>query len=1178
MADFLQSGTPSADWLRSVTDRLNQDAGAAQQGTISPPRPRTTTEVFRDMVMGNVQEGETAIGRALGENYQGHDTRQPAADMPLIRFETLTQKPGAARAVAKMGTAMTTAPALVSLPILNAAFNTAIGKLASAGLGVDLLHRAYQQIPEFKKAVDAGDAGRAKEILTTAGIDAVAGAASVVAPALGARLPSISRFRASEETAGALARAEQRAAAATTPLEREAAGIQIKSLSDKAGQLEAPSSAPAAIAAGLRTAPPPTSDPSWRNLLASEEGTMKIPAPADIRSWWQKNEARWLDEFAPIRDLESLGTVPKTESAYQAARLFAGNFGKVVAKERELRRILRPVAADNLVPELDNFLGLERHKELFARPDLAGMYQAPQGLTAQQVDAGLADMRSRLTPDQMAKVERAAQQTRMWSDNTLREYADAGLISQDAHQAILDANHSYAPMQRMAYLADDLDKLPVGGRTFNVNSQPNVKAIKGSEKDVLPATEGFLRNAYRMTTLAERNKVNSRLAAMSEQPEFSGVIRRLQGKAAPGSGEGIIHTFVDGEKQAYAVPKPVADAVSGMNTRDVDTLTGWVAATNRLLVEGSTRFYPPFILKNVWRDFQTATLRGGELKELTGSGFTPIDWLKGFASAIKRDDYFDAYLRSGASFSGFFERQKNVNASLARITEPEWKRVARRLTPWEMMRVAAETSELAPRLGFFRKATDAGLPLEDAGMLTRDATVDFARMGSSMKKLNMWIPFLNARVQGTLATGSAIKNNPGRAAAVVTATIGIPAVSTYVHNVTNFPQVWADISDRDKDTNFIYINSDRKDKDGNYPDVVKIPKGDIGRYTANPLENFLEWYRGADPKGFGQAVAGLASDVSPVEFARDGKLSWQAAASSVLPPIAKSAIVEPLANENLYTGRKIETEAMQQSWPGERYTLQTPPWVVKTGQALGVSPRMLQNSITTQFGGTGRLAAGDVPRDKSALEERTGLGPAARAFTGAHGGAIEQRQFNRAEPIVRDVATEELVRKRNSERIFLDMLDNPTQRREIMTKNANAFIKDGTIDKAMVEDLKRDVVAGAKGMTDFERYIEAKPVESRARVIVQEMDLLPDNQTRGRFLQRFAQVGIVNDDVATKILEAYQKRGYGPGVSAGRTNGQESDPIAAAMKKAFGAAPPTTQPVAPDQVGEAMKRAFGVKQ
>lgn len=1073
--------------------------------TFAAPRPRSALEVMRDVVIGNPQAGETAIGRALGNRYEKAGEQTPSPDLPLVRFETLTPEPGVGSAVAKTATSFTTAPALIAAPMIGAGVSagllkTAVGRLASAGIGADMIYRAYEKIPEFKKAVDSGDDGKAREILATGVIDAAVGATALGTSVAGVRIPSIVGTRERNQVAQTLSRAEARAASAATPMEREAAAIQMEQLSGKLNRLE-------------KTAPDPVV------TLTSEAGVLRLPDPT---AWWEKQETKWIDQFTPLRNMEKAGTLAPGESAYEAARLFAGHFGKVVAKERELRRILRPVASEKLMPELDSFLELERHQELFNRADIGSTYQAVGGRTAAQIDAQLNALRTSLGPQKLAQVERAARQTRMWADNTLREFHESGLIGREAYEAIVENNQRYSPLQRMAYLADEIDKLPTGSRTFNVRKQGIVYQVKGSTEDVLPASEAFLRNAYRMTTLAERNKVTSRIGALAERPEFSSVVRQLRGSMEPGPGEGRITAFRDGVKESFAVPKPVADAVSGMNVRDVDTLGKWIAGTNRAMIEGSTRFYLPFIAKNIWRDFQTATLRSGELK---GIGFTPLDWMKGLSSAITRDKYYDAYLRSGAAFSGFFERQASVKASLKRITEPEWKRIGRRLAPWEVMRVLAETSELSPRVGYLRKALNQDFPLEQVGMMTRNATVDFARMGTSMKTLNMWIPFINARLQGTLATGGAIKSNPVRSAAVLTSIMGIPQVATYVHNVTQFPEVWNDIRDSVKYNNFLYIAGDKKDKDGNYPQVFMLPKGDIGRYFGNPLENFMEWYRGEDPKGFAEMSTQLLSDVSPIEFAKKGKLSWQAMVSSVAPPVAKS-IIEPIANENLYTGRKIETLAMQGVDPKERYTINTPKWIVKAAQVLpdflGISPMVLQNFVQTQFGGVGRLASADVGPESNALLERTGIGPAGRAFVGALGGGVDEDRFSRKSKIEREINTDKFKRDRLAQQIYVDTMElAPEKRLQYLSQK----IKGGELDAPTMERFIDHVQTGAKGMTPYERSLYYGPLDVRARVMVEEIDLLPDVTKRLGFFKRLTDVGVVNDDVAEKMAEIYLKRG-----------------------------------------------------
>jgi hypothetical protein len=917
------------------------------------------------------------------------------------------------------------------------------------------------------------------------------------------------------------------------------------------------------IAASRKTAPPPQA-PDGMPALSPEAGSLRLP-PLNLKSV----ETDWIDQFSPIRDFEKMAATPKEDKAYTAARQFAAHSVKIASAMGDARRILYPIAKKGLKPELDKALMLETVKEDFAnKPN----YKAPGGLTAEQVDAELAAQRAQLGPEKMAQVDLAARQMRMYGRNFLQIYHDAGLISDEALAAMDKGRQLYAPLQRLAFFPEDADKLPVGGRSFNVGKQSVVYGREGSTKEVLPPTEGFLRNAVKMITLAEKNKVTLRLASYIDDPVLKDVIRPLGKNEKPEPGEGLVTAFVDGTKTAYAVPKPLADSVSGLNVSDIDKLSSWVKQTSRSMVLGSTRFNPPFLIGNTLRSYQAATLRAAELAPYGATPFTPWDWLKGFSQTVTGGPYYDAYMQSGAGFSGFFERQANIPKTMARVIEPQWQRVVRNLMPWEAMRIAAQTVELAPRVGYLQKALEAGVPLETAGMMTRDAGVDYSRMGAKMKEVNMWVPFINTRLQGALTVSGAVKNYPVKSALALTAIVGLPGLFSYVHNTTQYPQVWQDISQREKDNNFLVILGDDKDKDGNYTKVFKIPKENVGRFFWNPIEDFLEWHRSTNPQSFRDFAEGVlmdrTSDASPVRFADRGSFSWPALTES-LPPILKGGIIEPIANRNMFTGRQIATEEQLKGSPKKRYTSDTPRWVVKGTQALPsflhVSPVMAQNFMETTLGGAGRLIAGDVPRGKDEVAERTAWGPVKRVLMGARGGGEDQRRIQEARPIAQAAADVNLERDRTSEQIYLDMMEAPAEKRfEFLQSQVSA----GKLDYPTFEKLYSEMRVGVKGRTSYEKYIHSLSTEAKAAVLADALNYLPDGPSRVRLLQRFADIGDLSVELAKQTVDTYER------MSAGRTPPSQ-DPIGDVMDRIYGVPHELAKP--PDPLGDAMDKIYGVK-
>ncbi|MDP1614615.1 MAG: LPD38 domain-containing protein, partial [Methylococcales bacterium] len=96
------------------------------------------------------------------------------------------------------------------------------------------------------------------------------------------------------------------------------------------------------------------------------------------------------------------------------------------------------------------------------------------------------------------------------------------------------------------------------------------------------------------------------------------------------------------------------------------------------------------------------------------------------------------------------------------------------------------------------------------------------------------------------------------------------------------------------------------------------------------------------------------NDLSPVEFAREGKLSASKAAGGLLPPIVKG-VAEDWANLSMYRGTEIVPYYMGKTQPPElQYKENTPESYKWLGKKLNVSPLRLQNFASNVLAGYGR--------------------------------------------------------------------------------------------------------------------------------------------------------------------------------------------------------------------------------
>jgi len=215
---------------------------------------------------------------------------------------------------------------------------------------------------------------------------------------------------------------------------------------------------------------------------------------------WGKFYSSVVDRLDPLRrateDIAGEKNTPAVENPYKLMRLVAGvqgkaeqfiNYGAFDFNTHEnigpsLKEIVSPFKDD-----LDGFrayMASRRAVELEGRGIESGM---PADAARQVVAAG------------GAKYEDSFQKLQDYQNATTKYLKDAGVLSDEAYAAMKDANKAYVPFNRVM---DDSQGFGVGSRVRNP-----IKAIKGSERDIIDPLETIVRNTYAYMNIAERNNV-----------------------------------------------------------------------------------------------------------------------------------------------------------------------------------------------------------------------------------------------------------------------------------------------------------------------------------------------------------------------------------------------------------------------------------------------------------------------------------------------------------------------------------------------------------------------------------------------------------------------------------------------------------------------------------------------
>lgn len=904
--------------------------------------------------------------------------------------------------------------------------------------------------------------------------------------------------------------------------------------------------------------PPPISS---RRLERNQRGALSIPSKEEIKSGISEAllnfEEKVADRYARIRDLEKVANIAPEDSVFVGARQYGGHAGKIQDKLIDLRRILRPAKKDGFLNDAIEYAKMERHEERFnADPQ---NYVIEGNKTIQDVLAGKAGLEQKLGPDGMKKVNAFNTELRDYNDSLMRELLDSGIISKESYDAMRAANQKYIPFQRVEHMKElmDADKIPAGSNALSVASQNIVHGLTGSEKEIFDPVQSIVRNTYRVKSLVERNNIAKQMAAHADRPEFKGAVIKLKPNQQASGAFDSVSYMENGVAQKVAVPKGVAAAMRNMSKEEADIITRSMAWWGRALRTGVT-LDPVFMAGNIIRDYQTATAAA----KLNGLGFTPVDWAAGLISAATRgipenvvpkavkgtvgEGTYRKFLRSGGAFGGFYHHG-NLPETAAGLTQSTGTKVLKTVVnPAEMMRVVGETFELAPRLGTFRKALKQGQSDVGAGWTARNATVDFERRGATMKAVNMMVPFLNARLQGTLNLKRAVQEAPMATAMRLGVVAGLPAMAVYFNNRLNFPKEFDSIADWEKRNNYVFIYGPGRDKDGNLTDAIKIPKGEVGPII-NTVEDTLDYWYGKDQKSFRKKAIEFLNNISPVEFAEDGDPSIRKVASSVAPPLAKSA-AEIGFGKSMYTGRDIvpQGKVRQPSTPSKQYTSETGLPFIKVAQGLSavgaeVSPMALEHTAGTLFGHLGRRAAQASPTEETWQSFMEGKGPTLGLRMGKVGEGMEKRFFganaqSQTSRNYQDLRSDETAYndranelQRASETILKDFdgksFDSLQPKLNQAYDALRGKMPDEPAEKVaemLVDEVVGDIEAKQKGLEPFERSLLRMPAEVRARNIMRQVGRIEDATQKTQLLERYFDKKIITDKVAEEMSRLIQ--------------------------------------------------------
>jgi hypothetical protein len=668
------------------------------------------------------------------------------------------------------------------------------------------------------------------------------------------------------------------------------------------------------------TVEPPKPSTALEDIKYST-GQKQEPFKTRATDFVEKVRENFANRYRPIEQLVQGKKLSPSENPNILLKRFSGGLG--IANEKIDSRLTPIISQTQDFDGLRKFLISERMNELSGR-----------GI-GQDANKALSELRTKVGDQEFNNFGKIAGQLYDYQKSFLTELKDVGVLSQTQLDNILSKNQKYVPFQRVM---DDLERqgFITSSKNLNVNGS-GIKAIKGSEREIIDPIESMIKNTYDITSTVEKQRVLNSLVKVGEFEKIKmpnvpvatqdGVSIFRPSKFEPK--EPHLTLFEDGKKVYYKTTKEIADAVAGMHEEQLNLALRAMSVPAKLLRTGATGLNVGFAVPNVVRDQLSAAVN-------SKYGGIPIyDFL-----AYKK------WILSGADQSAFFSQERTtLQRTVANVTKSKVGLIGKiAKNPLELLRAFGEYSEKGTRIGVFKRAYKGagkkGLTgfdqTLDAMEQSREATIDFARRGSKMKAANALIPFLNARLQGSIKLLQSFKERPLQSLAIGGGLVTIPTVALFFHNKQD--PAYDEIPDYIKQNNFIIMTGNDK------MPFIKVPKGEIGQIFGNPTEHLLSYMYDTDRQSFYDLSVGLLNQLSPVGTYGD-----------VIPTAAKVPM-ELLANYDTFRKQNIVSPYQKDLPPELQFNNKTSETAKFLGGALKISPAKIEHTIKGLTAGLGTQA------------------------------------------------------------------------------------------------------------------------------------------------------------------------------------------------------------------------------
>ena len=861
-------------------------------------------------------------------------------------------------------------------------------------------------------------------------------------------------------------------------------------------------------------------------------------------------ETGFVNKFRPIDILEKNITAeagvgkPEVKLSKKFEQI-PGASGKAANQIKQLdRQVLRDLK-DQKLEDLNAYMFLRRSFDRLADDPKRKKVGT---LTIEQTKAGLDALKAEVGPEGFQRIEDAAEDFQAAQYNSLMLQVQSGRLSLDAFNAIRESSDFYAPFK----VTKHYENIELRDGTANniATAAPLTREIVGISDDdtkISNPYEAGREQMLRSRMLADKNMKMQALAALADIDPSGTFVKKIKEGQDPGEGFDSVPYFENGVKKRLAVPPDVARALRGMNA----TQSGLVMKTARraaaLFRAGATTANLAFQPVNLFFADQPRLAiesKYGVRKPQDLYRF-PLDFIHSMYSSFtgnfsNGNQLYRDFLDSGAANSTIQQEIRGADVRVPTLFKSRSGRAVHRIirTPGDMANAIEETTKLMGlKRGLRAEGFKSVAEAQRAGRLDAIAaevrnfagSPDFFRRGEKTAEWNLIFMFMNARIQGTVATlgrlaGASGTKDAALAWSRLSAVVGVPTAALMLHNQRQeYKDDYEKLSENERNNYFMiprdsYFTNEQGER---VRDYWRIPKRETIKLFANTIESSLRFAEDKDPEGLADFATDTLVNLTPINVEGDNIQERMESVVSGTNPLIKVP-VEIATGRNTWLHRDVVPERVAMRSPENQYYDSTNESFKAAAQSLPDwfpdflrSPLQLENTVKG-------LTAGLLTQVivKKPLEGREGVTEwpvFKRFFRSRH---VDRADFyEAANEALRDQADKQFQLGLKAEELNIKSKTlEPQDRLKLMSETRKASKQLFDKWKAVRESEDRGLDASHRMMLRLQTNNGA-----RAKFIADRLRRIDDPVKRNEYASELSSVRVITKEVRSQLRKIFRE-------------------------------------------------------